>query len=96
MFLAFILAKTPNGLQFTGANRDAMKQGSWSTVKQRLASGATASWGALSFRRFPLSRQVCHERCDGAKEWSTLREFRCVDYSTKPGRIRTKLRAQPK
>jgi hypothetical protein len=31
-------------LQFTGADRDAMKQGSRSTVKQRLASGATASW----------------------------------------------------
>jgi hypothetical protein len=29
-------------LQFTGPNRDAMKQGSRSTVKQRLGSGATA------------------------------------------------------
>ena len=32
-----------NGLQFTGANRDAMKQGSRSTVNQRFASGATVS-----------------------------------------------------
>ena len=32
-----------NGLGFTGANRDAMKQGSGETVKQRFASGATLS-----------------------------------------------------
>ena len=32
-----------NVLPFTGANRDAMKQGTWSTVEQRFASGATVS-----------------------------------------------------
>jgi hypothetical protein len=42
---------TSNGLQFTGANRDAMNEGSRSTVKQRLASGATACWTALCLRR---------------------------------------------
>ena len=37
-------ARSPsNGLGFTGANRDAMMQGSRSTVKQRFASGATQS-----------------------------------------------------
>ena len=33
---------THNGLQFTGANRDAMKPGTRWTVEQRFASGATA------------------------------------------------------
>src|SRR5688572_2177691 len=36
----------PNGLQFTGADRDAMNADSGSTVKQRSASGATAELGA--------------------------------------------------
>jgi hypothetical protein len=39
----FAWMKTPNGLQFTGADRDAMKPGSWSTGKQRSASAATVS-----------------------------------------------------
>ena len=47
-FLANLDHATSNGLQFTGANRDAMKQGSRKTVKQRFASGATVSWTTLS------------------------------------------------
>ena len=48
----------PNGLQFTGADRDAMMSGTRSTVKQRSASGATVSWATLSFCAGPHARQT--------------------------------------
>jgi hypothetical protein len=91
-----------NGLQFTGANRDAMKQGSRSTVKQRLASGATACWTALCLRRvLALAVALMLTRGDAMRGSGTRDEAddrpalprgRQHDYSTKFESVRTELR----
>ena len=49
----------PTSLRFTGANPDAPSEGSRHTVKQRFASGATASRAAAKLR---LLRQTGNQR----------------------------------
>src|SRR5262249_19564562 len=81
-----------NGLQFTGDDRDAMNEGSRSTVKQRSSSGATAELGVGSAE--PNQHRLVLCRCgreEGSQLFVVLADVLAIFFAVEPDlRINTR------